>query len=702
MSHPVIATMSDDHLWTITFDQPDSSANVFNDETLDSLSAALDEVGSDDSAKGVIFISAKPSIFIAGADLKAVAEVESEDELRDLICKGQEVFTRIADLKIPTVAAIHGACLGGGYELCLVCDERIASDDRSTKIGLPETQLGILPAWGGSTRLPRLVGLPKALDVILGGKRLAPIAALKRGMVDQVVPKEHLVNVATAAIGKGGPKRKSQTWVNNPISAAFIASAAQRQSKAKTRGKYPAIPRAIEVAVQGLRRSVKESLKLEVEAIVDLAGTSTCRRLMEIFFLQERSKRLRAKEPLEIKPIADTAVIGAGVMGAGIAQWVSARGHRVVLRDIGADQVAAGLKRIAGIYKDAVKRRIFDEVSAMQGMDRVSPSTEDVPLRNVDVVIEAASEEMNVKRMVFIRLNELSRPDTILATNTSALSIDEIAGVVENPERVVGLHFFNPVHRMQLVEVVMGARTSQEVAWRMVKFVQSIGRLPVLVRDRPGFVVNRILVPYMIEAGHLFESGASCENLDAGMLDFGMPMGPLRLIDEVGVDVSHHVGEYLARCFPDHMHLPALLHDMIQAGQLGRKAGMGFYIHERGKAPRVNDALESLRKDRSAAKSSRKELVHRMVLLMINEAARCLEEVVVEDPRDIDFAMIMGTGFAPFRGGPLRYADTLGIGQVVKDLRSFAEDQPRFAPCALLEDMEKTGRGFYSRADGNG
>jgi 3-hydroxyacyl-CoA dehydrogenase/enoyl-CoA hydratase/3-hydroxybutyryl-CoA epimerase len=689
--------MSDEHVWTLVFDQPDTSANVFNDATLDCLAEQLDVVTGDSQAAGIVFKSAKPSIFIAGADLKALSEVESEDALRELIGKGQAIFTRIAKLEIPTLAAIHGACLGGGYELCLACDIRIASDDGATRIGLPETALGILPAWGGCTRLPRLIGLPGALDVILGGKRLTATSALRRGMVDEVVPREHLDRAAAKAMQKGAPPRKSHFWVNNFLSAAFIAATAQRQSRAKTRGHYPAIPRAIEVAVQGLRRSEADSLKLELEAVVDLSATATCRRLMEIFFLQERAKRLRSSESLVLEPIGDIAVIGAGVMGAGIAQWVSARKHRVILRDIDPEQVMNGLRRISGIYKDAVKRHIFDKVTARQGMDRISPVSEDVPLQQVDLVIEAAAESLNVKQKIFLGLSERSRSDTILATNTSALSIDEIAESVEHPERVVGLHFFNPVHRMQLVEVVEGHRTSPEVVWRTVKFVQSIGRLPVLVKDRPGFLVNRILMPYLVEAGHLFESGASCENLDSGMLEFGMPMGPLRLIDEVGVDVALHVGEYLASCFPDHMQVPAVLTEMIQAGQLGRKAGMGFYIHARGKSPTVNDALDSLRKNRAAAKEGRKELAERMVFLMINEAARCLEEAVVEDPRDIDFAMIMGTGFAPFRGGPLRHADTVGIARVVDGLRNLAEENPRFAPCGLLEEMAIAGREFYKK-----
>jgi len=330
-------------------------------------------------------------------------------------------------------------------------------------------------------------------------------------------------------------------------------------------------------------------------------------------------------------------------------------------------------------------------------MDRVSPAASEVPLKKADLIIEAAVEKMDLKKDIFRRLDEMAGPSSILATNTSALSISEIAAATKHPDRVVGLHFFNPVHRMQLVEVVVGHDTRPDVVERSVRFAQQIGKLPVVVKDSPGFLVNRILMPYLIEAGHLFEYGARVEDIDEAMLDFGMPMGPLRLIDEVGVDVAHHVAETIAARFSPRLVAPPVLHEMLETGLLGRKNGRGFYVHTKGnKEPDVNPGIDTFQRGALAATLSRAELQSRMVLLMINEAARCLEEGIVAGPADVDFGMIMGTGFAPFLGGPLRFADYVGVSQLVEEMDKLATtDAPRFGPCALLQTMAAKGKSFY-------
>jgi 3-hydroxyacyl-CoA dehydrogenase/enoyl-CoA hydratase/3-hydroxybutyryl-CoA epimerase len=700
----------EDRICVLTFDRPGSAANIFDRRTLAELGEDLDFIAGAPQIKGVIITSAKRSIFIAGADLKTMSDAASSLEVRELIELGQTVMNRLAALPIPTVAAIHGAAAGGGYELCLACDYRVASTDRVTKVGLPETQLGLLPAWGGSTRLPRLVGLPKALDVILAGKMLAAKSALKCGMVDELAPAEYLVEVAARMIRRGKPLRAGRRLVNNRLVAAVIAARVRPQLLKKTRGHYPAVLKALEVVTRGVSKSILESLALERDGILELVRTEACRNLIQIFFLQERAKKRvlgSAAVPAAAattgqaaqagpKPVARTAVIGSGVMGAGIAQWLSARQLPVILRDLNTEQVAKGMATIARLYQDGARRRVFTSLEVRQGMDRVYPAPVEVPLRRVDLVIEAAVEKLELKRKIFQRLDELAGDDTILATNTSALPVSELAATTRRPERVLGLHFFNPVHRMQLVEIVAGRQTSPEVLQRALRFVQQIGKLPVIVKDSPGFLVNRILMPYLVEAGNLFEAGAGVADLDKAMLDFGMPMGPMCLLDEVGIDVALHVAQTLAANYRDRMTVPETLSEMVQAGLLGRKTGRGFYLHRKGKSPQPTPRIST---DRSAITLHASRITNpqeRMVLLMINEAARCLEEEVVREPADVDFAMIMGTGFAPFRGGPLRYADTLGAAALVGAMDRLVESgAAHFKPCALLRTMAAGGKRFY-------
>jgi 3-hydroxyacyl-CoA dehydrogenase/enoyl-CoA hydratase/3-hydroxybutyryl-CoA epimerase len=395
--------------------------------------------------------------------------------------------------------------------------------------------------------------------------------------------------------------------------------------------------------------------------------------------------------------VARTAVIGAGMMGAGIAQWLSARGLPVVLRDVNTEQVARGMAGITRLYRDGVQRHLLTPREARDGLDRIYPAPKEVPLRHVDLVIEAAVENMELKKKIFQRLGELAGDSTLLATNTSALPVSELAAVTRRPERVLGLHFFNPVHRMQLVEIIAAPQTGPETLARAVRFVQRIGRMPVVVKDSPGFLVNRILMPYLTEAGNLFEQGVSPEDLDEAMLDFGMPMGPIRLLDEVGVDVARHVAQTLAASFNDRMATPAVLGKMVEAGFLGRKCGRGFYLYGKSGEPGPNPAAAAFTTSRTAAVMTPAEIQERLVFLMVNEAARCLEEQIVAAPEDVDFGMIMGTGFAPFRGGPLRYADSLGMEKIVGAMEILADGgATEFKPCGLLRRMAAAGAKFYS------
>jgi 3-hydroxyacyl-CoA dehydrogenase/enoyl-CoA hydratase/3-hydroxybutyryl-CoA epimerase len=675
---PATATASmiqrkiDNGICVLTFDRPESGANIFDAPTMRDLDEHLDAIEKESSLGGLIITSAKKSIFIAGADLKTLLKQAQSGELRAFIAEGQRVFNRIAALKFPTVAAIHGACAGGGYEITLACDWRIASEDPATKIGLPETSLGLVPAWGGSTRLPRLIGAEKAAEVILKGKLYSAQEALKIGLVDEVVPRDELVDLARKKIAAGKPKREAPTT--------------QAQLKAPRVSGNEAPRRAFEIINKNA--PIDESLRMELDAIVDLGETEATQNLIRNFFLADKYKKGASKTPVE--KIVHAAVIGAGVMGSGIAQWLSARGVTVILRDVSREFVDRGLANIDKTYADAVKRGIMSEEKAKEGRARIICTTAHVELRDVQIVIEAASEKIEIKKEIFHELAALA-PKAILATNTSALSITELGEESGWPERVIGLHFFNPVSRMKLIEVVIGEKTSEETRDRALAFARQIGKVPVLVRDSPGFLVNRVLFPYLLDAAELFEAGVDADKIDNALLQWGMPMGPLRLIDEIGVDVTVDIANTLEKAYGRRDRTANILQEMLKAKLLGRKSGAGFYKYE-GKAQSANESLEKWRK---TGANEDVDLTNRLVLLMVNEAARCVEEKVVNSPEDADYGMHLGTGFPAHRGGPLRFADHFGIKRAVDELEKLASTDKKFAPCELLKQHARNGTKFY-------
>ncbi|MBI4626786.1 MAG: enoyl-CoA hydratase/isomerase family protein [Verrucomicrobia bacterium] len=695
----ITRTPSADGTVILTFDRAGSAANIFDRATLEELDAHFTALENESGLRGLILASAKPKIFIAGADLNTLAQhADDSAALGEIVDLGHRVFTRLGRLPIPSVAAIHGACLGGGLELALACDWRVASTDKATKLGLPETQLGILPAWGGSTRLPKLIGLPQALGLILTGRQIAGAQALKLGVVDEVAHAEYLPDAARRLVARGKRRAARPSWLSRAPLSALVARRARRETLAKTGGHYPAPLRAIEVCMRAVGGPLEHGFALEKAAFLELVRSPECRNLVAVFFLQDRAKKLPSDPGISPMAVKRVAVIGAGTMGAGIAQWVSARGYPVRLKDVNPEALARGLHAIEQVYADAVKRRVFTLPEATAGLDRIVPIHTDVPLTGVDLVIEAAIEKLELKQQVFRELEARVGPDTILATNTSALSIDAIAAELARPERVVGLHFFNPVHRMQLVEIVRGPRTSARALDTALQFAKAIGKLPVIAKDSPGFLVNRILLPYLVEAVGLFSEGVPAAAVDRLMLDFGMPMGPLRLCDEVGIDVAQDVAKDLGRRLPDGVPINDTLEKMIAHSWLGRKSGRGFYVHPgRGGREAPNPETRFLQRARERRTPTAAAQLDRMVLIMINEAARVLDERVVDAPEDVDFGMIMGTGWAPFRGGPLRHADTLGAAEIVRRLDGLARDvAPHFAPCDRMRKMARDGRGFYS------
>src|SRR6266481_2976122 len=707
-SMPAVAAASmirrqigDDHICVLTFDRPESGANIFDGATLAELSQHLDFIENDGSLRGLIITSAKKSIFIAGADLKTLLQQAQSGDMRAFIAKGQRIFNRLAALKIPTIAAIHGACAGGGYEVTLACDYRIASDDPPTRIGLPETTLGLIPAWGGCTRLPRLIGAEKAAEVILKGKLYSAQEALKLGLVDEIATGDQLIERARQKLRDG--KRKTEGGAPAMPGSPELAPPRQQGNAAPAR--------AYEIINKTLSISPDESLRMELDAIAELGKTESTQNLIRNFFLAEKYKKGPSKPPIE--RVMHAAVIGAGVMGSGIAQWLSSRGVTVILRDIAREQVDHGLANIEKVYADAVKRGLVTEQKAREGRARIVASTAPMELRDVQFVIEAASEKMEIKKEIFRELAMQAGPKTIIGTNTSALPVNELANVTVSPEHVIGLHFFNPVSRMKLVEVVIAKETSDETRERSLAFVRQIGKLPVIVRDSPGFLVNRVLFPYLLDAAELFERGLEADKIDNALVQWGMPMGPLRLIDEIGVDIAIDIGNTLETAYGRRDHVSSVLLWLRDRRMLGRKSGAGFYRYE-GKTQTPNELLAQWRRglhgEPEGAEGpnippdlhrdprlqlNEEDLARRLVLLMVNEAARCVEAKVVDSPEDADYGMILGTGFSPFRGGPLRFAENFGLKKIVEEMERLARMDEKFLPCEILKKHARDGTKFY-------
>jgi 3-hydroxyacyl-CoA dehydrogenase/enoyl-CoA hydratase/3-hydroxybutyryl-CoA epimerase len=701
---PTVATGSmiqrevgDDRVCLLTFDRPESGANIFDAAMLNELNEHVDLIKRDQSLRGLIIQSAKKSIFVAGADLKTLLQQAQSGELRAFIAEGQRVFNRIAALKIPTVAAIHGACAGGGYEIALACDWRVASGDPATRIGLPETTLGLVPAWGGCTRLPRLIGAERATEVILNGKLHSAQEALKLGLVDEIAPSDQLIDLARKKLRKGKRKISPTPKIDQTIPAP--------------RDHNPAAARSLEVIQKGLFASTEQSLAFELDAIVDLGKTESTQNLIRNFFLAEKYRKGMSKAPTE--KVAHAAVIGAGVMGSGIAQWLSSHGVTVILRDVSRDQVDRGLANIERTYADAVRRGLMTEEKARQGRARIVASTAPMELRDVQFVIEAVSEKMEVKREIFRELSMQAGPKTIMATNTSALSVSQLAACTVSPDHVIGLHFFNPVSRMKLVEVVIGKETSEDAKERTLAFVRQVGKLPIVVRDSPGFLVNRVLFPYLLDAAELFEAGLDAQKIDNALLEWGMPMGPLRLIDEIGVDVTVDIAATLEKAFGRRDHAAAVLVWLRDGGMLGRKSGSGVYAYE-GKTQTPNESLAEWRRGLHGEpegaegpnippdshrdprlRLNGEKLAQRLVFLMVNEAARCVEEQIVDSPEDADYGMILGTGFAPSRGGPLRFAEHFGLKKIVDEMNRLTQTDDKFEPCEILKKHARDGTKFY-------
>ena len=709
---------SDDGILRVTIDRKDRPVNALSRSIMEELRELVQSIRSDSSIRGVLFQSGKPGVFIAGADISEFEDLTDKAAAEEVSTFGQSVFQGLEDLKVPTVALISGACLGGGLEFALACKYRVASTHEKTKLGLPEVQLGLLPGWGGTVRLPRQIGLIDALPLVLSGRQLGGFSARSKGVVHEVVPAEALNSVGEKILkthhefgsaSKLFRKSKKPGWQKflEGTSAAqkFALKKARQQVIAKSHGHYPAPLMIIETFQKGLGAEDERRFRIEAAGISELAANPVTRECIRLFFLSEEAKKPpgELKATFDSKELKQAAVIGAGAMGAGIALLLARKGVATRLKDIKSEFVARGVKTVRDLLARDRKRNKLTKRQTEEVFDRLSPATDYRGLKNADVVIEAVVEVPDIKRQVFAELAAATNSETVLATNTSSLLVSDIARDVPHPERVVGLHFFNPPHQMPLVEVIRTDQTSDEALVKAFAVVQRLGKTPVVVGDCAGFLVNRLLGPYMNEAGFLLAEVSDPMNIDKAAVDFGMPMGPLALSDLVGLDVAAHVAENLHAAYGDRMK-PAAVWGALK--QLREKTGsQPRLLTKDGKSVQesVLRSIAELRKANGSISNSplsREVIAQRLVFPVINEAAICLAEGVVRRPEDIDLAMVFGTGFAPFRGGPLQYAQSVGIQNVVDGLSELAKSHPHLEPSAALIDCAL--RGTFEASGGSG
>ncbi len=686
----------------IIFDEQNSKANKLSTPNMLRLFDLLCEIESTPSIKSLVIISRKPSIFVAGADIGEVEKLTTGSMSVDLLMKLQMIFTFLEKLPIPSIAAIHGACLGGGLELALSCDWRIATEDKSTKLGLPEVMLGICPGWGGTQRLPRLIGLEESLPLLLTGKTIDARKAKKIGLIDRKVPKEILEEKSiewAEVLGKSCEKRKytkKYSLEKIPGGKWLILNQAKKQVISKTKGNYPAPLKILDVINKTYGKNIEDGLKEEAKAFGELINTAECKNLISIFYLNESVKKdTGVNTKVSPKSIKSAAVLGAGVMGGGIAQLFAAKGVRVRMKDINNSALTQGFKTAYSLFKKELQKKKINKYEFQNYMSLIEGTTSYDGFKHADIIVEAVVEDMNIKKRVFSELMSKINPNTIVASNTSSLSITEMAKSSGNETNFIGMHFFNPVHKMPLIEIIKGEKTSDETIATVFSFSKSLGKTPIVVKDGPGFVVNRILAPYLNEAAYLLVEGVNPKHMDEVIEKFGMPMGPCTLLDEVGLDIAAKVSKILYHAFGERMKGPELLDKFIESGRFGKKNKKGIYVYEKGNK-KVADT-KWLQKIGCPMTSDISDdyIVKRCIYVMVNEASRCLEENLVRQVSDIDVGCIFGLGFAPFRGGLLRYADSVGIENIVKDLEHLSKNGERFKPSSYLQKLSSAHEKFY-------
>ncbi len=704
-SPPAITWEIRDGIAIVTLDRPGQSVNVIGRAVKAEFVQCFETLEQDARVRAIAFFSGKPDNFIAGADIEEFVQLGSQSEAERLSADGQDMLDRVARLAKPVAVGIHGACLGGGFEFALACHYRVATDHPKTQIGLPEVQLGILPAAGGCQRLPRLVGVRAALDMILAGKSERAKKAQRLGIVDELVHPALLQTVTIAAARRMGdgwrPRRRRAGGLlldGNPVGRALVFRMARKQVLRKTGGHYPAPLAALDAVRHGLARGMREGLRREAELFGRLAVTDVSRKLVQIFFATTALKKDAgvdgAPEPL---PIRRLGVVGAGFMGAGIGGTAVAQAEvDVRMKDADLQRVAAGLTTARRVLDDRLTRRRITRHQHQRLVALLSGSDSYSGFGRADLVVEAVFEDLSLKQKVLREIEAAAPPHAIVASNTSTIPITRIAEAAQRPERVIGMHFFSPVPRMPLLEVIPGAHTGPEVISTAVAFGRRLGKTVIVVRDAPGFWVNRLLGPYMNEAMHLLLQGARIEDLDRALVEWGFPVGPITLLDEVGLDVAEKASGVLQAALGERLAPPPALAGLVRDGRLGRKSGRGFYRYAKGRKQGVDAGVYALLDRHPNGGPRPGEIVQRLVLAMLNEAARAVGEGVVRSPRDGDIGAIFGFGFPPFRGGPLRHADDLGAARLVADLERLAERLgPRYAPADVLRDLARHNTRFY-------
>jgi len=653
--------------------------------------------------KGMVVHSLKPDNFIAGADVRMLDACQSAEEAQELATQGQNMFQILSELPFPVVAAIHGPCLGGGLELALACDYRVCSDDDKTRLGLPEVMLGLIPGSGGTQRLPRLIGLLPSLDLILTGKQLRAQKAKKLGVVDACVPNSVLLDIAKRFVTEKGKKKakpklttKEFLMSRTQIGRRVIFDQAAKKAKQKTRDNYPAAKAILQVIQFGLEKGMKAGLDLEAKLFGELVITPESQALRSIFFATTEMKKENGgnAEPKQVKRIG---VLGGGLMGAGISHVTIAKANVPVrIKDVSNDGILNALKYNFSLFEKQRQRRILTKAQVQQRMMKLSGGTDFTSFNQADVVIEAVFEDLQLKQSMVSDIEANAKNTTIFATNTSSLPIHQIAEKAARPEQVVGLHYFSPVEKMPLVEVIPHETTSEETVSTVVNLARKQGKTPIVVKDKAGFYVNRILAPYMNEAAQILMMGEPIEQIDSALLDFGFPVGPITLLDEVGIDIGAKIIPILVSELGPRFQGPDVFDVLLKDNRKGRKTGKGFYSYKGSKKKDVDKSVYKLLKLKPESYLNKSDISLRCVLPMLNEAVRCLDEGIIRSPRDGDIGAIFGIGFPPFLGGPFRYMDQLGIKNVVEIMNQHAEKYgDRYAPCDGLLTRAGLDETFY-------
>lgn len=712
----------------LSIDVLSRKVNLLTSEVMLELTRVIGELGVDKGVRCLVVKSGKPGTFIAGADIKQIAAIKDSADAEAKSGSGQEVLNRLDDLPFPTIAVVDGAAMGGGLELALACDYRLATDNPRTKLGLPETGLGIIPGFGGTYRLPRTVGPAQALRMILSGSPIDGKRAAKVGLVDACYPTEFIDDRTDEFIARlldGGDvaaeilrrrKRKPaalRLLEGNPIGRVILFRRARKDVLRRTGGHYPAHLTALRVIRTSLHSSRARALETERRAFGELAPTEISKNLVGLFFAQESAKRLpdttgtgsmkkirvgKGAEAARPARVRRAAVLGAGVMGGRIAWLFTKHDIPVVMKDIAWSAVQKGYAAAYAVYRELEKRHRLDGRGTNLKMHHLSGTLEYGSLMNPDAVIEAVVENLEVKKRVLAEVESAVGPETILASNTSSLSIEEMSGALKRPERFAGMHFFNPPNRMPLVEVIPGSKTSPGTVRALVNLAITLGKTPIVVKDCSGFLVNRLLLPYLTEAAVLAGEGVDYVRIDRLIEGFGMPMGPFALFDEIGIDVAVEVAEVLEAAYSDRMESAPIFDAFRERSDLlGKKSSKGFYLYKDGKKqkpnPEIPILLRSVGSNTGKARPPDDDVVGRPIFALLNEAARSLDDGVVATARELDLALIFGIGFPPFRGGILRYADHLGLASVESTLERYAAARgKRFDPAPLIGRLAASGR----------